>query len=137
MRAVPVAVAALLAASLIGAEAAAQGVVTDRPETTQQQALVDRAKATVEHLKADPNFSNFNELLHQAKGVVIVPELIKAGLIIGGAGGSGLLLVRDAKGEWSDPAFYNVAAASIGLQIGAQGARGGPVAREQPAGGQP
>src|SRR5258708_33859910 len=108
MRAVPVAVAALLAASLIGAEAAAQGVVTDRPETTQQQALVDRAKATVEHLKAAPNFSNFNELLRQAKGVVSVPALRKPGLIIGGAGGPGRLLGRDRNGARSAPGCAGV-----------------------------
>lgn len=111
--------ATMLAASLIAAEAAAQAV-TDRPETTEQQTLVDRARATVEHLKADPNFSNLNELLHQAKGVVVVPELVKAGLIIGGAGGSALLLARSPQGEWSYPAFYRLAAASIGFQIGAQ-----------------
>ena len=88
--------------------------------TSTEQALVDHARSTVETLKVDPNFSNFNSLLREAKAVIVVPELIKAGLIVGGEGGSGVLLARNAQGHWSSPAFYDMGAASIGLQIGAQ-----------------
>lgn len=86
----------------------------------QEQALVDHARSTIEALKIDPNFSNFNSLLRQAKAVIVVPELIKAGFIVGGEGGSGVLLARNAQGRWSAPAFYKLGSASVGLQIGAQ-----------------
>jgi lipid-binding SYLF domain-containing protein len=91
-----------------------------RAQTSEQQALVDGARSTIEALKTDPNFSNFNPLLRQAKAVIVVPKLIKAGLIVGGAGGSGVLLAKNAQGRWSAPAFYHLGAASVGLQIGAQ-----------------
>jgi lipid-binding SYLF domain-containing protein len=86
----------------------------------EQQILVDRARSTVESLKVDPNFSNFNSLLRRSKAVIVVPQLVKAGFILGGQGGSGVLLARNAQGHWSSPAFYTLGSASIGLQIGAE-----------------
>jgi lipid-binding SYLF domain-containing protein len=87
---------------------------------SNQQTLIDRSRSTIEALKVDPNFSNFNSLLRQAKAVIVVPQLIKAGLIVGGEGGSGLLMARNAQGQWSAPAFISLGGASIGLQIGAE-----------------
>jgi SH3 domain-containing YSC84-like protein 1 len=88
--------------------------------TGEPQVLVDEARATVEQLIADPDFENLKSLLQRAHGVVIVPELYKAGFILGGEGGSALLLARDPNtGEWSYPAFMTTASGSLGLQIGA------------------
>jgi lipid-binding SYLF domain-containing protein len=82
-----------------------------------QQEVVDRAKATVEGLTSDRSFGNAPQLLRRAKAVMIVPQLVKGGFFLGGEGGTGVLLAKTAAG-WSDPAFYNVGAASFGLQIG-------------------
>jgi lipid-binding SYLF domain-containing protein len=50
-----------------------------------------------------------------AKGILIFPKIIKAGLIIGGQSGDGVLWVGGhATG------YYNISAASFGLQAGAQ-----------------
>ena len=58
-----------------------------------------------------------------AKGVLIYPQVLKAGFIFGGSGGTGVLLGRDGKtGEWSNPAFYTMGSASFGLQIGGESA---------------
>lgn len=55
------------------------------------------------------------ELSKVAKGVLVFPDVIKAGLVIGGQYGEGALLVNgEAVG------FYNTVAASYGLQAGAQ-----------------
>jgi lipid-binding SYLF domain-containing protein len=51
----------------------------------------------------------------KAKAILVFPSILKAGLIIGGQGGNGALLV-DGKAV----AYYNIAAASYGLQAGAQ-----------------
>ncbi len=51
----------------------------------------------------------------KAKAVLVFPSILKAGLIIGGQGGNGALFV-DGKAV----GFYNIAAASYGLQAGAQ-----------------
>jgi SH3 domain-containing YSC84-like protein 1 len=47
-----------------------------------------------------------------------VPSFIKGGFILGGAGGSGVLLAKLPDGSWSPPAFVTMGEASIGLQIG-------------------
>jgi len=55
--------------------------------------------------------------------VFIVPQLLKAGFIFGGSGGSGVMLSRDkSSGKWSNPAFYTMGSVTFGLQIGGQAA---------------
>jgi lipid-binding SYLF domain-containing protein len=55
------------------------------------------------------------ELSKRAKGVLVFPNIIKAGLLIGGQGGNGALRVGN-----KTVGYYNIAAASFGLQAGAQ-----------------
>lgn len=89
--------------------------------SSEEQQLVDQSRIAVEQLRADPTVPAFPALLSQAKAVLVVPELVKAGFIFGGEGGYGVLLVRNPEtGEWSPPAFYTMVAASVGLQIGVQ-----------------
>jgi len=53
----------------------------------------------------------------------MVPSLSEGGYIVGGSGGSGVLLVRDTKtGLWSQPAFYTMGSVTLGLQIGGEAA---------------
>jgi lipid-binding SYLF domain-containing protein len=86
--------------------------------------LVAAATATVEQFVADADFDNLRTLLERARGVVIVPDLYKAGLIIGGETGSAVILARDVNsGAWSYPAFMTMASGSVGLQIGASVSR--------------
>lgn len=87
---------------------------------SDQQQLVDKAKITVDALKNQSEMEQFRKLLAVSKGVVVFPQVLKAGFIIGGAGGTGVLLGRNAEGSWSSPAFYSMGQASIGLQIGAE-----------------
>src|SRR5881398_2056045 len=58
------------------------------------------------------------DLLDRAEAVAVFPSVIKAGFIVGGRGGSGVLSRRVA-GGWSAPAFFDLGGGSIGLQIGA------------------
>src|SRR5690349_1820498 len=60
------------------------------------------------------------EVLDNAKCIVVVPHLIKAGFIVGGKHGRGVATCRTANG-WSAPAFISVGGGSWGLQIGAEG----------------
>src|SRR5437870_12854552 len=57
-------------------------------------------------------------LLDKAEAIAVFPGVIKAGFIVGGRGGSGVISRRVANG-WSAPAFFDLAGGSIGLQIGA------------------
>jgi lipid-binding SYLF domain-containing protein len=84
----------------------------------QQQRLVDRARETVETLLADPDFAAARARLQTARGVLIVPQPPRGGLVIGAEGGLGVLLARDLSGRWSHPAFYSIAAGAFGIQLG-------------------
>jgi len=101
------------------------GLLFAAPATAQsdEQLLVDKARITFDSFMTDSNMSWLKEHLKEAKGVLIVPSLLKAGFIFGGSGGSGVLLVNDAKkGQWSQPAFYTIGSVSFGLQIGGEAA---------------
>lgn len=87
---------------------------------SDEQNLVDQARITLDDVRKDKEFGNTKELLHRAKAVLIVPSLFKGGFFVGGEGGTGVLLVKQSGGGWSYPAFYTLASASFGLQIGAQ-----------------
>jgi lipid-binding SYLF domain-containing protein len=100
--------AAALAGALVAAPAA---FASDQTE------VLDHANRTVDHLKSDPAFKVAADMLGKAKAVLIVPRLVKGGFIFGAEGGDGVLLKRVGK-SWSSPAFYSLASASFGLQIG-------------------
>ena len=59
-------------------------------------------------------------VLGAAKAVAVFPGLVKAGFVVGGFGGKGVLVQRLESGKWSAPAFFRMGGASLGLQIGAQ-----------------
>ncbi len=90
-----------------------------RAATQDETQLIDRARLAVEDVKRDKEFGNATSLARRARAIMVVPRLFKAGFFVGGEGGGAVLLARGAKG-WSAPAFYTLASASFGLQIGAQ-----------------
>ncbi|MEZ5667960.1 MAG: lipid-binding SYLF domain-containing protein [Alphaproteobacteria bacterium] len=114
-RAVALGAAALVAAAAIpfAGPAQAQGY-------SEEQELIDRAGITFNKLVNDGQFRAIPAYLQQARGILIVPDLIKGGFIIGAEGGDGVLLLRQPDGSWSYPAFYTVGAGSIGFQIGVE-----------------
>jgi len=59
-------------------------------------------------------------LLKDAQGVAIIPHVIKAGFVIGGRHGRGVILVRGADGVWGKPLFLTLSGGSIGWQVGVQ-----------------
>jgi len=111
-------------------------IITMGMEPVEQQGLVDKARVTFENFMADEqNFGEwFRKNLHEAKGLLIIPNLLKGGYIVGGSGGSGVLVVKDAKtGLWSQPAFYTMGSVTFGLQIGGEAAEVVMMVRTQKA----
>jgi len=93
-------------------------------QSTEQKArqTVERSRLTVETFQADYNFTHYYDgYLKTARGFLIVPQMVKGGFIVGGSGGTGLLVARNEEtGEWSNPAFYTLGGVSFGLQAGGQ-----------------
>jgi len=85
------------------------------------QKLVDDAAAMVRVMSSDSSWANFAATYAEARAVVLVPDFLEAGLIVGGGGGQCLILARGGSDDtWSVPSFCLVIEASIGLQIGLQ-----------------
>ena len=70
-------------------------------------------------IMATPDKGIPEEVLSNAKCIVIVPDLIKGGFIFGGKHGRGVATCRTAEG-WSAPAFVSIGGGSWGLQIGVE-----------------
>jgi lipid-binding SYLF domain-containing protein len=89
----------------------------------EAQAIVDKARITFSSFARDDNYRYLNDHLKDVKGLLIFPQVLKAGFILGGSGGTGVLMARDSKtGNWSEPAFYTIGSVSFGLQIGGEAA---------------
>lgn len=85
------------------------------------QTLVDKAALTVQDIflgatGTSPAATN----LAKARAVMVCPSILRMSIVFGGAGGGCVLLARDARGSWSDPAFYKLGTASFGIQLGVQ-----------------
>ncbi len=90
-------------------------------EPVKQQILVDQARIIFQSFMIDKNMAWFREHMHQAKGFLIIPELLKGGWFVGGSGGRGVLVVKDEKtGDWSQPAFYTIGSVTLGIQFGGE-----------------
>ena len=110
----------LVGAVLLGATVAPLATPASAAEIAEQQRLVDKARLTLMAFAADPGLqAALREWSPETRALFIVPHFIRGALVFGGAGGSGLLLVRDEKtGNWGDPVFYTIGSASFGLQVG-------------------
>ena len=86
----------------------------------QEPKKIEDCIDVVKAIKAIPEEGIPYILLRNAQGIMIIPGVIKLGFVIGGRYGTGILLVRDDQGNWSDPVFVSIAGGSLGWQIGAE-----------------
>jgi lipid-binding SYLF domain-containing protein len=107
---------AVLLTSLIGMVGTCAWAGTAREDTVARlQSSVDVLHA----IMATPDKGIPEEVLSNAKCILVVPDLIKGGFIFGGKHGRGVASCRTATG-WSAPAFVSVGGGSWGLQIGVE-----------------
>jgi len=78
---------------------------------------LDRSVHVLHAIMATPDKGIPEEVLSNAKCILVVPDLIKGGFVFGGKHGRGVATCRTAEG-WSAPAFVSVGGGSWGLQIG-------------------
>jgi lipid-binding SYLF domain-containing protein len=112
-----------LAASAVAIFATLTTMSARADTASDARALVERATATVSSFAGNADYAALPALLGKAKGVIVFPRIIEGGFIIGGAGGTGVLLVRDEKtGAFVGPAFSSIGGVSIGFLAGGQAA---------------
>ena len=71
-------------------------------------------------IQAIPESAIPEKLFDEGRAIVVVPDTIKAGLVIGGRRGHGLMSVKTPEGTWSNPSFVKLTGGSIGFQAGVQ-----------------
>ena len=59
-------------------------------------------------------------LIQEAQAIAVIPDVIKAGLVIAGRHGTGLISVKGADGIWSNPSYISMSGGSIGFQLGVE-----------------
>jgi len=79
---------------------------------------LEEATLVFEEITAIPDKSVPDFLLQEAQAVVIVPGLLKAGFVVGGEFGRGVLLSKLEGGGWSNPVFVTLSGGGIGFQAG-------------------
>jgi lipid-binding SYLF domain-containing protein len=91
-------------------------------DPVEQQRTVDKALITFQNFIAKK--ARFRDNVKDARGILIFPNLVRAGIILGGSGGSGVLVAWNERAEeWSQPVFYTVRSVSFGLQVGGEAAQ--------------
>jgi lipid-binding SYLF domain-containing protein len=58
------------------------------------------------------------DLMKNASAIAVIPDVIKAGFVIGGRHGLGLISIKASDGTWSNPSFISMTGGSIGFQAG-------------------
>ncbi len=99
---------------------ASTGFAQTAAKDTQDEIEQTTKAATIfREIMTAPDRAIPQRILDNADCIAVFPQVIKAAFGIGGRGGRGLVVCRNASG-WSAPAFLNVGGASFGLQIGAE-----------------
>jgi len=81
---------------------------------------IEEATVAFQDITAIPEKTIPEFLLQNARGIAIIPGVLKFGFVVGGEFGRGVLLLRDNDEGWSNPIFISLSGGSIGWQIGAQ-----------------
>jgi len=95
------------------------------PASTAQGAAkeVERAEEAVRVLNeimAVPDKRVPDAMFAKAEAIGVIPDVVKAGFVLGGRHGRGLLAIRKADGTWSNPTYLSLSGGSIGFQAGVQ-----------------
>jgi len=102
----------IAASALLTSQAAVAG--------PQEDQRARNAVRVLNEIQSIPEQGIPDKLLDEGRAVIVIPDTIKAGLVIGGRRGHGLMSVKNADGSWSNPVFIKLTGGSIGFQAGVQ-----------------
>ena len=120
------------AAALIAAVGAVHAAVNPKNVVSTSTSVLKAMVVSAANTKGIPSY-----VLNNAKGIAIIPNVTKAGFLVTGQHGVGVLAQHQSNGDWSDPVFISFSGGGIGFQAGAQGEEDGDakgVARTREAG---
>ena len=94
--------------------------VAQADSPAQLDARIHEAKQVLDEIMVSPDQSIPEELFAKCKAIAIYPNVLKGGFIFGARFGKGVVLAKDANGQWGPVAFSTIGGGSWGLQIGGQ-----------------
>lgn len=89
------------------------------PNTKDGASQAAKSAKVLTEIMGTPEKGIPTDLLNKAECVLVFPNVIKGGFIVGGQGGRGVASCRTRSG-WSAPAYFEIKGGSVGLQIGGQ-----------------
>jgi lipid-binding SYLF domain-containing protein len=97
-------------------------LVTPRParsgDAGEMEKKLGEAATILEESMSIPESSIPASLIAEAHGIAVIPGVVKAGLVVGGRRGEGLLVIRREDGTWGRPLYMSLTGGSVGWQIG-------------------
>ena len=97
-------------------------VAAPTPAGIVEDARADEASRVLTEILRIPEESIPANLLQDARAIAVIPNVVKAGFVVGGRRGRGLIAVRTREGTWSHPSFVTLTGGSFGFQAGVQSA---------------
>lgn len=101
----------LLVLLLVVSESTGQGRVQER---------VVNAGAVLTEITRVPDRGIPTSLMQEAQAIMIFPNVIRAGFMVGVRRGHGVVMVRDAQGAWGLPVLVSITGGNFGAQAGLQ-----------------
>ncbi len=108
--------AAAIAAAVVLFSVSAATLSAQRSEARK----VEEAADVLAGISAVPEKQVPAYMMKNVKAVAVFPRVQKAGLVIGGQYGKGVLVTRSKDGTWGSPLFLTITGGSVGWQIGIQ-----------------
>jgi SH3 domain-containing YSC84-like protein 1 len=88
---------------------------------SEEAARIKEATTALREILDAPDVSVPTWVADKVQGIAVFPSVKKAGLLIGGQWGRGILSAKSTKsGTWSAPAFLTLTGGSVGAQIGGE-----------------
>ena len=84
----------------------------------EENKLADNSVRVLKEIMMAPDKSIPKDLLQNAHAIAVIPDVIKAGFVVGGRHGDGLISVKTRDGTWSNPSFVSLTGGSVGFQAG-------------------
>jgi len=96
----------------------ARGVLRAADDTEERERVQDAAQVLRELARADDAEAIPEELFERAQAIAVVPGVVRGAFVLGGRWGKGVVVSRNAAGEWGPASFLELSGASVGFQIG-------------------
>lgn len=81
---------------------------------------IERATQVLDEVVRMPEQTIPRKMLSDAYAIAVIPDVVKASLVVGGRHGRGMISIRLPDGTWSAPSFISLTGGSFGFQAGVQ-----------------